>query len=129
MGNIYSAQNIAAYFIYELNEQKVFINSATLQHLLAKVDSDWRSRFSHSAFLESVSSFATNKYVVKEVYEAYEEFGENHLKVPAKEWYLEYGKFQLVHRTYGVPAFSAEEQLLINNIVTKYREVIFKKVS
>lgn len=129
MGNVYSAQNIAAYFIYELNDQNVFVNSATLQHLLEKVDLDWRSRFGHSAFSESIVSFATNKYVVKEVFEAYKEFGESHLKMPAKEWYLEYGKFQLIHRTYGVPAFTAEEQLLINNIVTKYREVIFKKAS
>ncbi|MFP3919589.1 hypothetical protein U5N28_17450 [Lysinibacillus telephonicus] len=129
MGNIYSAQNIAAYFIYELNEQRVFINSEALQHLLAKVEMDWKSRFGHSAFSENVSSLTTSKYAVKEVYEAYKECGECHLQIPAKEWHLEYGKFQLVHRPYGVPAFTADEQMLINNIIAKYREVILKKVS
>lgn len=129
MGNIYSAQNISAYFIYELNEQGVFINSEALQHLLAKVDRDWKSRFGHSAFSEKVASLTTSKYVVKEVYDAYKEFGERHLHIPAKEWYLEYGKFQLVHRPYGVPAFTADELMLINNIMVKYRDIILKKVS
>ncbi len=129
MGNIYSAQNIAAYFIYYLNEQNVFINSVGLQHLLAEVDVKWRNHYGHSAFKENVTSFAANKYVVKEVYDAYEEFEESHLKIPAKEWHLEYGKFQLVYRTYGVPALTADEQLLINNIAKKYREAILKKVS
>lgn len=129
MGNVYSAQNIAAYLIYELNEQNTFINAVALQLLLAEVEIEWNRQYGHSAFSEKIYSISENNYVVKEVYEAYKECEDHHLEVPAKEWFLEYGQFQLVYRTYGVPAFKAQEKIFVHNIINKYRETILKKAS
>jgi len=129
MGNNYSAQNVAAYFIYELNEKGAFINSVSLQHLLAEVDQLWYKVFGHSAYKEETTSFSENGYFVIDVYEAYKEFEDQHLALPAKEWHLEYGQFQLVHRTYGVPAFTTKELLIVNSVMNKYRKFILNKAS
>ncbi len=129
MGNIYSAQNVAAYFIYGLNEKGAFINSFSLQRLLAEVDSLWQKVFGHTGFKEETSLNSTNNYYVKDVFEAYEESGNDHITIPAKEWHLVYGQFQLVHRTYGVPAFTAKEMLIVNSVMNKYRKITLNKAS
>jgi len=129
MGNIYSAQNIAAFFIYELNEKEAFINSFSLQRLLAVVDKLWYQTYGHSAFKEETANFSEANYYVKDVFEAYKEFGDQHLSLPAKEWHLEYGQFQLVHRTYAVPAFTNKETLLVNSVVNKFRKMTLNKAS
>lgn len=129
MGNIYSAQNIAAYFIYELNEKGAYINSLSLQRLLAVVDNLWHKTFGHTAFKEETANFPENNYYIKEVFEAYKEFEDQHLALPAKEWHLEYGQFQLVHRTYGVPTFTTKELLLVNSVLNKFRKITLIKAS
>ncbi|RHW35805.1 hypothetical protein D1B33_11930 [Lysinibacillus yapensis] len=129
MGNIYSAQNVAAYFIYELNEQRTFINAASLQYLLTKVEEVWREQFGHSAFREKVWNFDIHGYIVKEVADTYEESGIHHLFLPAKDWFLQFGQFQLQYKTYSVPAFTNQEQDLINRIVNEYLEVFLSKAS
>lgn len=129
MGNIYSAQHVASYFIYELNELNTFINPLSLQHLLAEVEAKWQKVYGHNAFTEQTYSFKEDGYVVKEVYDAYQEIGEGHISLPAKEWYLKYGEFQLVYRTYGVPPYTDDELKTMNHIIDKYREIIVKKVS
>lgn len=129
MGNTYSAQNVASYFIYELNEQRTFINAASVQYLLAKVETVWNEHFGHSAFCEKVWDYELHGYTVKEVFETYKEFGIHHLNLPAKDWFLEFGKFQLEYKTYSVPAFAVQEQMLINRIVDEYLEVFLIKAS
>lgn len=129
MGNIYSAQHVASYFIYELNDLNIFISPLSLQHLLAEVEVKWQKIYGHSAFTEQTYSFKKEGYVVKEVHDAYQENGEGHISLPAKEWYLKYGEFQLVYRTYGVPPYTDGELKIMNRIIDKYREIIVKKVS
>ena len=129
MGNIYSAHNIAAYFIYELNDQHIFVNSDALQHLLADVASVWNKIYGHNAFSEQVNSIAQNGYIVKEVKDAYETYGTNHIEEPAKDWELEFGKFQLVYRPYGVPRFTVEEEKIMKDIINKYKASLIRKVS
>lgn len=129
MGNIYSAQNIAAYFIYELNEKKAFINSYSLQRLLAEIDDLWHKYFEHTAFKEETATTLEGSYYVKEVFEAYEEFDNRHLSLPAKEWHLEYGQFQLVLRPYGVPIFTKTELLLIKGVLNKFHKYAVKRAS
>lgn len=128
MGNIYGAQNVASYFVYELNDIYSFVNSDSLQYLLAEVENKWHEHFGHSAFEEEVYALETG-YVVKEVYEAYLSNGLDHISLPAKEFYLPYGTFQLIERTYGVPAFTPEEQVIIHSIIDQYRQVVLKQVS
>lgn len=129
MGNIYSAQNIAAYFIYELNEKGAFINAFSLQRLLAGVDNLWHKTFGHTAYKEETATFSESNYYVKEVFEAYKEFGNHHLSIPAKEWHLEYGQFQLVQRTYGVPVFTTKEMLLVNSVINKFKKMTINQAS
>ncbi|MDN4495575.1 hypothetical protein [Ureibacillus aquaedulcis] len=129
MGNIYSAQNIAAFLIYELNEKEAFINSFSLQRLLVAVDNLWFKHFGHTAFKEETTAFLESNYYIKEIYDAYKEFEDQHLILPAKEWHLEYGQFQLVHRPYGVPIFTGKEMLLINGVVSKFCEHAMNKAS
>ena len=129
MGNVYSAQHVASHFIYELNDLDTFINPIALQHLLAEVEIAWQKVYDHSIFTEKTHSLKDVGYVVKEVYDAYKELGEGHISSPAKEWYLKYGEFQLVYRTYGIPSYTAEELRVINNLIEKYRSVIVEKVS
>jgi len=129
MGNIYSAQNIAAYFIYEINEKGAFVNPFSIQHLLAVVDNLWHKTFGHTAFKEETATFSESNYFVKEVFEAYKEFEDQHIALPAKEWHLEYGQFQLVHRTYAVPAFSTKEMLIVNSVLNKYLKITLHKAS
>ncbi|TSI06007.1 hypothetical protein [Lysinibacillus sp. BW-2-10] len=129
MGNIYSAQNVAAYFIYELNEQKGFINSQTLQQLLAILDKQWQITYGHSVFLEETFALNQYGYVVREVEVAYKENGNQHIELPAKDWYLEYGQFQLAYRAYGIPPFTKEEERLVKKTIEYYETVHIKKVS
>ena len=119
MGNVYSAQNFAAYFIYELNEANTFINQSEIQHLLADVEVMWQKVFGRSAYREATHSFA--KFYVKEVFEEYKELGEEHIDQPAKEWYLKYGEFQLILRPYGIPAFTAVEERIVNHVLRRYQ--------
>ncbi|WP_332647760.1 hypothetical protein [Lysinibacillus sp. 54212] len=128
MGNVYSAQNITAYFVYELNEVETFINQKVIQNLLAAVDTMWKKTFGHSAFSEETHDLASTGYVVNEVYEAYREHGGDHIVMPAKEWYLAYGQFQLVHRTYGIPAFTKKEEIIVRKIMDRYRAISSKKI-
>lgn len=128
MGNVYSAQNIASYLIYELNEGHVFVNNMSIQNMLASVELKWQEIFGHSAFKEMVY-FKEEGYTVKEVFEAYESYGENHIHLPATEYYLKYGTFQLVERTYAIPNFTQEEIRLVQQSLTQYRYKLLAKAS
>lgn len=129
MSNVYSAQNVAAYFVYDLNEVHTFVNQLSIQHLLQQVDEVWKKQFGHSAFQEQSHCLDTTGYYVKEVYEAYAENGYNHVALPAREWFLKYGEFQLVYRTYGIPAFTEQETSLINAILDRYRGCAFDTIA
>lgn len=129
MANSYSAQNIASYFIYELNETYQFVNAIAIQQLLQQVDQLWNMQFGHSAFTEQTHCVQTTGYYVKEVQEAYAEHGNKHISLPAREWFLKYGEFQLVYRTYSVPAFTEEEQQAIDRIVERYAITSFESVA
>lgn len=128
MGNIYGAQNITAYFVYELNEMYCFVNSISLQHLLAEVENAWQEVFGHSAYQEQVYTLESG-YVVKEVYEAYSSNGSDHISLPETEFFLPYGTFQLIERTYSVPAFTPKEQSVMKTIIHQYCQRVLKKVS
>ncbi|KGR85870.1 hypothetical protein [Lysinibacillus odysseyi] len=121
MGNIYSAQHVAAYFIYELNEVQAFVNQCSLQQLLGQINTIWKKVFGHGAFFEMTYSPASAGFVVKEVYDAYKDLGTGHILLPAKEWYLKYGEFQLVHRTYGIPPFTQKEEMIAKKVLERYR--------
>ena len=121
MGNVYSAQHVAAYFVYELNEVHSFVNQISIQHLLGQVDAMWKKAFGHSAFSEITHDLEATSYIVKEVYDAYKENGTNHIEEPAKEWYLKYGEFQLVYRTYGIPPFTQKEEIIVKKVLDRYR--------
>lgn len=129
MANSYSAQNVASYFIYELNETYQFVNAIAIQQLLQQVDQLWNMQFGHSAFTEQTHCVQTTGYYVKEVQEAYAEHGNKHISLPAREWFLKYGEFQLVYRTYSVPAFTEEEQQAIDRIVESYAITSFESVA
>ncbi|MCL1698607.1 MULTISPECIES: hypothetical protein [unclassified Lysinibacillus] len=128
MGNVYSAQNIASYLIYELNEGHVFVNNMSIQNILASVESKWQERFGHSAF-EEIVYVNEEVYTVKEVFEAYESYGASHIPLPATEYYLKYGTFQLVERTYAIPNFTQEEIILVQQALTHYRYKLLAKAS
>lgn len=128
MGNVYSAQNIASYLIYELNEGHVFVNNMSIQNILASVELKWQEIFGHSAFKEMVY-FKEEGYTVKEVFEAYESYEANHIPLPATEYYLKYGTFQLVERTYAIPNFTQEEIRLVQQALTQYRYKLLAKAS
>lgn len=129
MGNRYSAQNVAAYFIYEFNERNLFINASLLQALLIDVEEKWNKVFGHSAYKEEVTSIEENGYAIKEVYEKYKELQDDHIEIPAKDWYLAYGEFQLVYRTYGIPPFTTLEEQIVQDIIETYIENSLKNVS
>lgn len=129
MENRYSAQNVAAYFIYEFNENNLFINREILQKLLLDLEVEWKNFFGHSAYLEEVTSIKEKGYAVKEVHEKYAELQDKHIEHPAKDWYLKFGEFQLVYRPYGIPPFTVVEEQLAKKVVHNYRKKIFKKVS
>ena len=128
MGNVYSAQNIASYLIYELNEGHVFVNNMSIQNMLASVESKWQQTFGHSAFEENVYA-KEEGYTVKEVFEAYEEYGTSHIPLPATEFYLKYGTFQLVERTYAIPNFTQDEIGLVQQAITQSRYQLLIKAS
>ncbi|MEK4228135.1 hypothetical protein [Solibacillus sp. FSL H8-0538] len=128
MGNVYSAQNVAAYIIYELNDVHTFVNQLSIQHLLADVEIMWQKVYGHCAFSEATHSLEAG-YVVKEVFDAYKEYYNNHIPAPAKEWFLRYGEFQLIHRPYGIPAYTADELTVMTKILDAYRTTILEKVS
>lgn len=128
MNNQYSAQNIASYIIYELNDLYSFINADSLQHLLLEVEVKWQETFGHSAFYEQLHNFEQG-YVVKEVFDTYKEHGTNHIALPAKEYYLPYGTFQLIVRTYGVPAFTKQQQAIVDHVIAQYRHTSLVKAS
>ncbi|WP_339263617.1 hypothetical protein MKY07_01785 [Solibacillus sp. FSL W7-1472] len=121
MGKVYSAQNVAAYIIYELNDVKEFVNACAIQQILADVNTMWQHVFGHSAFSEQAHDLATAGYVIKEVAEEYRIHGTAHILSPAREWFLKYGEFQLVERPYAVPDFSAKEEIVMTKILTAYR--------
>ncbi|MFJ5564678.1 hypothetical protein [Lysinibacillus xylanilyticus] len=120
MGNVYSAQNIASYLIYELNEGHVFVNNMSIQNILASVERKWQEIFGHSAYKEFVD-VKEESYTIKEVFEAYESYGASHIPLPATEYYLKYGTFQLVERTYAIPNFTQEEVRLVQQALTQFR--------
>ncbi len=121
MGNVYSAQNITAYVIYELNDAKKFVNACGIQRILADVNLMWHKVFGHSAFSETTHNLATSGYIVKEVAEEYKDYGAAHLLEPAKEWFLKYGEFQLVQRPFAVPNFTAKEEIIMKKVLTAHR--------
>ena len=121
MGKVYSAQNVAAYVIYELNEVKEFVNACSIQQILADVNTMWQNVFGHVAFSETTHDLQTAGYIVKEVADEYQELGTAHIVEPAKEWFLKYGEFQLVQRPYAVPNFSAIEAIVMRKILAAYR--------
>lgn len=128
MGNIYSAQNVASYLIYELNDAYSFVNASALQYLLAEVEYKWQTTFGHSAYSEQVQSLKDG-YTVKEVYDAYVENGLEHIAVPAKEYFLPYGQFQLIERPYAVPNLTLHEQNLIASVIRGYQQNQLRKAS
>lgn len=128
MGNIYSAQNVASYLIYELNESNEFVNCMSIQHLLATVETRWQQAFGHTAFKEAVQS-KENGYIVKEVFDAYAEQADHHISLPATEYYLKYGTFQLVERTYAVPNFTPGEEKVVQEALAQYRYLQLIKAS
>lgn len=128
MGNVYSAQNIASYLIYELNEGHVFVNNMSIQNILASVERKWQQTFGHSAFEEIVYT-KEEGYTVKEVFEAYEGYGTSHIPLPATEFYLKYGTFQLVERTYAIPNFTQDEIGLVQQAITQSRYQLLIKAS
>lgn len=121
MGKVYSAQNVAAYIIYELNEIKEFVNACSIQQILADVNAMWQNVFGHAAFSETTHDFHKVGYTVQEVADEYKEHGSAHILEPAKEWFLKYGEFQLVQRPYAVPNYTAKEEIMMNKILTAYR--------
>ncbi len=128
MGNVYSAQNIASYLIYELNEGHVFVNNVSIQNILASVERKWQEIFGHSAYKEFVDA-KEESYTIKEVFEAYESYGASHIPLPATEYYLKYGTFQLVERTYAIPNFTQEEVRLVQQALTQYRYKLLANAS
>lgn len=124
MGNIYRAQNVTAYLIYELNESHHFVNNMAIQYLLSTVESKWQQTFGHSAFEEIVYA-KEEGYTVKEVFEEYKVHGTNHIMLPATEYYLQYGSFQLIERTYAIPNFTQEEIKLVQSALAQYRYRLF----
>lgn len=129
MGKQYSAQNVAAYLIYEFNERNLFINADLLQQLLLDVEAEWVSLFGHSAYTEKVVSIEENGYAVKEVYDKYVQLKDEHIELPASEWYLKFGEFQLVQRTYGIPPYTAFEEQVVQNIIAAYSIKQLRKAS
>ena len=121
MGNIYSAHNVAAYAIYELNDTKEFVNACGIQQILADVNLMWHQVFGHSAFSEPTHDLKLTGYTVKEVADEYKEYGSAHLIEPAKEWFLKYGEFQLVKRPYAVPNFTAKEEIILKRVLAAFR--------
>lgn len=121
MGKVYSAQNVTAYIIYELNEIKEFVNACSIQQILADVNAMWHNVFGHAAFSETAHDFHKVGYTVQEVADEYKEHGSAHLLEPAKEWFLKYGEFQLVQRPYAVPNYTAKEEIVMNKILAAYR--------
>ena len=120
MGNVYSAQNVASYLIYELNESKEFVNCMSIQHLLATIETRWQKVFGHTAFKEAVH-VNEEDLIIKEVYEAYAAHTDHHIALPATEIYLKYGTFQLVERTYAVPKFTLVEEKIVQEAIAEYR--------
>ncbi|MEK5330204.1 hypothetical protein [Lysinibacillus sp. FSL W8-0992] len=128
MGNVYRAQNVTAYIIYELNESQHFVNNLSIQNLLSTVETKWQQTFGHSAFEEIVYA-KEEGYIVKEVFEEYEANGTSHIALPATEYYLKYGSFQLIERTYAVPNFTQEEIKLVQSALAQYRYRLFLQAS
>lgn len=128
MGNVYSAQNVASYFIYELNESHEFVNNISIQSLLSIVEKKWHQTFGHTAFKETVH-MKEGSYAVREVFESYQAYGTYHISLPATEYYLRYGTFQLVERTYAIPNFTQEEEILVQVALAHYRYLLLTKVS
>lgn len=121
MGKVYSAQNVAAYIIYELNDVKEFLSACGIQQILADVNVMWHNVFGHGAFSEATHDLKATGYAVKEVAEEYKEHRTAHILSPAREWFLKYGEFQLVQRPYAVPNYSAKEEIVMNKVLTAYR--------
>lgn len=128
MGNVYSAQNVASYLIYELNESNEFVNCMSIQHILATVETRWQQAFGHTAFKEAVQ-INEEAYIVKEVYDAYAAHTDHHIALPATEVYLKYGTFQLVERTYAVPNFTHIEEKIVQEALAEYCSVQLSKAS
>lgn len=123
MANIYRAQNVTAYLIYELNESHHFVNNMAIQYLLSTVESKWQQTFGHSAFEEIVYA-KEEGYTVKEVFEEYKVHGTDHIALPATEYYLQYGSFQLIERTYAIPNFTQEEIKLVQSALAQDRKSV-----
>ena len=128
MENVYSAQNVTSYLIYELNEMQSFINHKGIQCLLAEIEMMWQKVFGHSIFHEATCQLSDG-YFIKEIFDTYSEFGEQHVPLPAMEWHLPFGKFQLVRRTYSVPDFTEIEKKIIQAILKRYKYQLLKKAS
>lgn len=120
MERVYSAQNVAAHIIYELQETNVLVNQKAIQSVLAEIANMWQKVFGHSPFKEATHDLSVTGYTVQEVYEDYKQYGNRMIQEPAKEWFLQYGEFQLIQRTYGVPAFTALEKKIIQSVLRLY---------
>ena len=117
MGNVYSAHNIAAYFIEELNGMNKFINERTLQQLLAETDAMWQKAFGHCAYHEQASP-NQNTYIGS-IQREYNHHGQNHIQSPELEWYLPYGSFQLVRRPYEIIEFTSKERIILYKVIAQ----------
>ena len=128
MGNVYSAQNIASYLIFELKEYSYTLTKQQLQSLLQTVDMKWMTIFGNRACQEK--PHANEMYYIEEVYATYnEQFKQNEITEPAKEWYLSYGQFQLVYQAYKVPAFSQLEKYIMNQIIESFLQSHLEQAS
>lgn len=104
------------------------MNNLSIQNLLSTVETKWQQTFGHSAFEEIVYA-KEEGYIVKEVFEEYEANGTSHIALPATEYYLKYGSFQLIERTYAVPNFTQEEIKLVQSALAQYRYRLFLQAS
>ena len=128
MGNVYSAQNIASYLIFELKERSFTLTKQQLQSLLRTVDMNWMNIFGNRACQEKPH---TNEiFYIEEVYSTYnEQFKQNQITEPAKEWFLSYGQFQLVYQAYKVPAFSQLEKFVIQQVLENFLQSQLEQAS
>ena len=128
MGNVYSAQNIASYLIFELKEYSYTLTKQQLQSLLQTVDMNWMNIFGNRAYHEKPHT--NEAYYIEEVYITYnEQFKQNEITEPAKEWYLSYGQFQLVYQAYKVPAFSQLEKFIMHQIIESFLQNHLERAS
>ena len=115
MGNVYSAHNVAAYLIEELNRMQKCMNATTLQHLLANIDAAWVQTFGHRAFSEPATPTKTT--YIQSVHMEYKQYGQQPITTPELEWHLPYGAFQFILRPYNDLNLTTKEQIIMHKVI------------